>query len=46
MEDLTWKEKLGAYLKEKLKAAPRIILITTGISVALAIAYYVTMMLM
>mgnify|MGYP001813344401 CR=1 FL=1 len=45
MEELTWKEKIVAYLKEKAKAAPRILLITTGISVVLMIVYYVVMTL-
>lgn len=46
MEELNWKQKVAAYLKEKAKAVPRLILITAGISIVLTIAYYATLGLM
>ncbi len=45
MEELTWKEKVKAYLLERAKVAPKLILITVVSSVVLSIGYYVVMAL-
>lgn len=45
MEELTWKEKVKAYLLERVNVAPKLILITVVSSIVLGIGYYVVMAL-